>query len=152
VISVENDEQWRALATALKGDELLRNDCFRSSSGRRQYHDDLDRIITAWTSDRDCYDVMAALTNVGVPAGVVQNGADLLSDKHLHQRGFLVHQDNPRVGPVTLPTFPLKFANCTLQPHWEFPELGRDTATVLHDLLGFNLEQIASMVRDGLLE
>ncbi len=152
VISVENDEQWRALATALKREELCQDECFRSSSGRRQYHDDLDRMITAWTSDRDCYDVMAALTNMGVPAGVVQNGADLLSDEHLKQRGFLVHQDNPRLGRITLPAFPLKFANCTLQRHWHFPKLGLDTGTVLHDLLGYNSEQIASMVRDGLLE
>jgi benzylsuccinate CoA-transferase BbsF subunit len=151
-ISVESDQQWRGLATAIGSDDLMQADHLNNAAGRHDSHDVLDQIITAWTIDRDCYHVMETLTKLGIPAGVVQNGADLLSDSHLRSRDFFVYSDDTRIGPITLPRFPVKFKNCPLETHWQFPELGRDTEAVLQALLGYDRHKIESMKRDGLLE
>ena len=95
---------------------------------------------------------MDLLQKAGVPCGVVQTGKDLLSDRNLKERGFLVEQNNPRLGRVILPGFPLKFANHTLKPDWKFPELGRDNLAVFGTLLGYSTERIAQLVRDHVLE
>ena len=152
VISVESDQQWRGLAAAIGRDDLMQTDHLNNAAARHASHDQLDQIITAWTSERDCYHVMETLTKLGIPAGVVQNGADLLSDSHLRSREFFIHCNDARVGPVTFPRFPVKFKNCPLEPHWQFPELGRDTDAVLQALLGYDGGKIESMKRDGLLE
>lgn len=152
VIAVETEEQWQALARGLGRPELAVDPRFSSFSARKVRQDELDRLIEEWTREKDAYQVMDRLQGLGVPCGVVQNGADLVEDEHLSARGFLVPQDNPRVGRVTLPGFPLRFAHCTVEPRWEFPELGRDNESVLRDLLAYNPERIAQLVREGILE
>lgn len=152
VIAVETEEQWRALARALQRPELAADSRLSSLSARRARQDELDRLIEAWTRDRDAYEVMDLLQGLGVPCGVVQSGADLVEDEHLRARGFLVRRENPRVGRVTLPGFPLKFSRGALEPKWEFPELGRDNELVFRELLGYSPERVAQAVREGVLE
>jgi crotonobetainyl-CoA:carnitine CoA-transferase CaiB-like acyl-CoA transferase len=87
-----------------------------------------------------------------VPCGVVQTGEDLTNDPHLQDRGFIVAVDNPRLGRVVLPNFPLQFAKARLTRRWEFPVLGRDTEAVLRDVVGYSEETIAAYKHDGVLE
>ena len=51
-----------------------------------------------------------------------------------------------------LPNFPLHFTNAKLTRRWDFPVLGRDTETVLRDVVGYSEEVIAALKRDGVLE
>jgi crotonobetainyl-CoA:carnitine CoA-transferase CaiB-like acyl-CoA transferase len=82
----------------------------------------------------------------------VQTGEDLTNDPQLKERGFVVAVDNPRLGRVVLPNFPLHFANAKLTRRWEFPVLGRDTEAVLRDVVGYDEATIAAHKRDGVLE
>ena len=76
------------------------------------------------------------------------DGKGSVADRHLKERGFLVEQDNPRLGHIMLPGFPLKFASHNVKPDWKFPELGRDNAVVFGNILGYSEERIAQLVRD----
>lgn len=152
VISVETEAQWRALAQRLGRPDLLRDPRLSSLASRRRYREELDSVIAQWTQDKDPYEIMDLLQRAGVPCGVAQTGKDLLADSHLKERGFLVEQDNPRLGHVILPGFPLKFANHALKPDWKFPELGRDNAMVFGNLLGYSSERIAQLLRDRVLD
>jgi crotonobetainyl-CoA:carnitine CoA-transferase CaiB-like acyl-CoA transferase len=95
---------------------------------------------------------MDRLQRAGVPCGVVQTGEDLTNDPHLKQRGFIVAVENPRLGRVVLPNFPLQFANAKLTRRWEFPVLGRDTKAVLRDVVGYSEEIIKRLGSEGVLE
>ncbi len=152
VISIETEAQWHALTTCLGRGDWLRDPRFGSLASRREHREELDRGITEWIRDKDAFEVMDLLEKNGVPCGVVQTGKDLLDDRHLKERGFLVEQNDPRLGRVILPGFPLKFASHTLRPDWRFPELGRDNAVVFGNLLGYSEERIAQLVRDHVLE
>ncbi len=152
VIAVETEEQWRALATVLERPDLLQDDRFQGVAARRQQRAELDNLINLWTRHKECHEVMDRLQRVGVPCGVVQNGADLVEDGHLQARGFIVGQDNERIGHIILPRLPIRFANSTIKSQWAFPELGRDTEDVFRTLLGYNPDRIAQLVRDGLLD
>lgn len=152
VIAVETDAEWRALAAALGREELSEDPRFNSASARKLREAELDLLITAWTRERECREIMDRLQSLGVPCGVVQSGRDLVEDEHLIARGFLVEQENSRIGRVILPGFPIKFARCAIKPRWEFPELGRDNEPVLRELLGYGSERIAELARDGVLE
>ena len=92
------------------------------------------------------------LQTVGVAAGVVQTGEDLVNDTQLQERGFIVGVDNPRLGRVVLPNFPLHFKNARLTRRWEFPVLGRDTEMVLREVVGYDEATIAAHRQDGVLE
>jgi crotonobetainyl-CoA:carnitine CoA-transferase CaiB-like acyl-CoA transferase len=109
-------------------------------------------IISQWTKDKDAFAIRDQLQKIGVPAGVVQTGKDLTTDPHLNERGFIVAVDNPRLGRVVLPNFPLRFANSKPGRRWEFPELGRDTEAVLRDVVGYSVTTIAAYKQDGALD
>ena len=108
--------------------------------------------MSRWTKDKDVFAIRDQLQRAGVPAGVVQTGEDLTNDPHLRARGFIVAVENPRLGHVVLPNFPLQFANAKLSRRWEFPELGRDTEAVLRDVVGYSATTIAAYKQDGALE
>jgi crotonobetainyl-CoA:carnitine CoA-transferase CaiB-like acyl-CoA transferase len=82
----------------------------------------------------------------------VQTGEDLTNDPQLKERGFIVAIENPRLGKVVLPNFPLQFINAKLTRRWEFPVLGRDTETVLRDVVGYDEEKIQQLKSEGALE
>jgi crotonobetainyl-CoA:carnitine CoA-transferase CaiB-like acyl-CoA transferase len=151
VIAAENDAQWMALAKILGGG-IERDARFLTAENRLEHRSELNRIIAAWTCDQDPFIVMDRLQTAGVPAGVVQTGEDLTRDPQLNHRGFIVAVENPRLGRVVLPNFPLHFTNAKLTRRWEFPVLGRDTEKVLRDVVGYSEEVITAHKRDGVLE
>jgi crotonobetainyl-CoA:carnitine CoA-transferase CaiB-like acyl-CoA transferase len=149
VIGTETDEQWRRLAEILG---IERDQRFTTNADRLKNRDALNVIMAQWTKDKDAFAVRDQLQNVGVPAGVVQTGEDLTDDPHLNDRGFIVAVENPRLGRVVLPSFPLHFANARLTRRWEFPVLGRDTEAVLRDVVGYSAEKINELKSSGVLE
>jgi crotonobetainyl-CoA:carnitine CoA-transferase CaiB-like acyl-CoA transferase len=151
VIAVENESQWAELAKVVAG-ELAQDPRFQTLNDRLAHRDELNAVLSRWTQGQDAWDVMNRLQQAGVPAGVVQTGEDLTNDPQLKARGFIVAVDNPRLGRVVLPNFPLQFANSKLTRRWEFPVLGKDTETVLRDVVGYSEETIAAHRKDGVLE
>ena len=150
-IVVETEAQWRGLAQVLDP-EMAQDQRFRTLADRLGHRDELNEIIGRWTREKDPYQVMDRLQRVGVPCGVVQNGADLISDSHLRERGFIVSVEDKRLGHVVLPSFPLKFANARLSHSWKYPELGCDNETILREVIGYSEETIADLERDRVLE
>ena len=149
VISADDDEQWQSLAGILG---IGSDDRFKSNESRLQNRVALDEVIAAWTATKDAFAVRDQLQKVGVPAGVVQTGEDLVNDPQLRDRGFIVAVENPRLGKVVLPGFPLHFTNAKLTRRWEFPVLGRDTEAVLRSVVGYSEEMIQAHKKEGVLE
>ena len=149
VIAAETDKQWVALAQIVGAEQDQR---FKTNADRLKNRDALNAVISQWTKDKDPFAVRDQLQKAGVPAGVVQTGEDLTNDPQLNERGFIVAIENPRLGKVVLPNFPLQFANAKLTRRWEFPVLGRDTEAVLRDVVGYGEEKIRQLKSEGALE
>ncbi len=151
VIAAENERQWAELAKII-GAGVVGNPRFATNAERLTNRDALDAIIANWTKSQDAFALREQLQGAGIPCGVVQTGEDLVNDPHLQERGFIVSVDNPRLGRVVLPNFPLQFANARLTRRWEFPVLGRDTETVLREVVGYDDATIAAHRQEGVLE
>lgn len=151
VIAAETEPQWAALANIIGGG-VAEDPRFKTVAGRLQHRDELNATIAGWTRDKDPFEIVHRLQKVGVPCGVVQTGEDLTNDAHLADRGFVVAVENPRLGRVVLPNFPLQFTKAKLTRRWEFPVLGRDTEAVLRDVVGYSAEEISGLKKQGVLE
>jgi crotonobetainyl-CoA:carnitine CoA-transferase CaiB-like acyl-CoA transferase len=149
VIAAENEAQWTALAKILG---VENNPRFTTNADRLQNREALNASIAQWTANKDPFALRDQLQKAGVPCGVVQTGEDLVNDPQLQARGFIVAVDNARLGKVILPNFPLQFTNAKLMRRWEFPVLGRDTETVLREVVGYDEATIAAHRQDGVLE
>jgi crotonobetainyl-CoA:carnitine CoA-transferase CaiB-like acyl-CoA transferase len=141
VIAVENDGQWRALCevTGLPADDPR----FATLAGRLRRKAELDDLIAAWTSTRDPFEVMERLQESGVPAGVVQSGADLAADPQLAARGFIETTHHPVLGDMPMAGLPLHFSSGGHEPYRSPPPLGADNEYVITELLGHSREELA---------
>jgi crotonobetainyl-CoA:carnitine CoA-transferase CaiB-like acyl-CoA transferase len=151
VIAAETEAQWSALAGIIGGG-IAQDSRFKTNADRLEHRAALNDVITRWTKDQNAFQLRHRLQAAGIPCGVVQTGEDLCSDPQLKERGFIVAVENPRLGRVVLPNFPLQFKNSRLTRRWEFPVLGRDTEAVLRDVVGYSPELIAAHKQDGVLE
>ncbi len=152
VIAVTNDTEWRALCGAMQSAALADDPRFATLERRKANEDDLDRIVVDWTQEREARDVMDLLQRLGVPAGVVQTGEDVLEhDPQLRHRGFFQRLEHPALGTYRAPqhSFRLSDAPCELQ---RARLIGEDTYEILSEVLGYRDAEIEQLALAGALQ
>lgn len=86
-ISITNDDEWRALCSAMGRPDWAADATLATNDGRRARQDELEAGIAAWTSDKDDYELFHALQAAGVPAAPVLEGSRAFDDPHVQARG-----------------------------------------------------------------
>jgi crotonobetainyl-CoA:carnitine CoA-transferase CaiB-like acyl-CoA transferase len=153
-LSVGDDEGWAGMSELIGRPELATDPEFADLLSRQRNHDQIDEIITAWTSGVDRYELMHALQGVGVPAGPVLNGKDIHFDPQFKSRGFLERVDYPKERKIGSRLFigrPWKFSNSPLAIQGPSPTFGQHNEDVLQHLLGVDAESYQSLVDDAVV-
>jgi len=150
-ISVENEEEFVLLATTIGQPELVRDARFATNAARLQNRQELDELISKWTTQYDHYEVMHNLQAVGVAAGAVLSTGEFVEDEHIKARGFMQSFDHPVAGEKLYPSVPFKMSQTPGYIHRPAPCLGADTEYIFKNLLGMNDEQIKQLDDDGIL-
>ena len=146
-IACLTDAQWQALVAVMGDPAWARNPGLGSAEGRVAC-DDLDERIAAWTSTLTATEVMQRCQAAGVPAGVVQTGADMAEhDPQLRRHRFLREFDesHPDAGPVYADRLPIYFEGTPCDDYRRARRIGEDNAAVLRDWL----DMPEADVRDG---
>jgi crotonobetainyl-CoA:carnitine CoA-transferase CaiB-like acyl-CoA transferase len=89
--------------------------------------------------------LIAALDEVEVPIGPVNDVAEILSDPHVRARGLVSSFDYPGVGEFKALGLPYKFLGWDNPVVGAPPVLGADTEQVLKERLGYTDERIAGL-------
>jgi crotonobetainyl-CoA:carnitine CoA-transferase CaiB-like acyl-CoA transferase len=152
VVTVRDDNDWRALADVLDAPELATDDRFASVAERRARRDELDRIVTAWTSKRSAGDVMQQLQGAGVPAAWIVSTDDLLEDPHLHAHDFLRVILQPGWEPIFVEGDCFRAETLAPPPAEPAPRHGEHTREIARELLGLTDGDIDRLVAAGVLE
>jgi crotonobetainyl-CoA:carnitine CoA-transferase CaiB-like acyl-CoA transferase len=151
VIAVETDAQWAGLRRAMGDPAWAADPTLATGPGRVARAAWLDAQVAAWTRQHTPRVVMERCQAEGVPAGFVATGEDLVADPHLRARGFLLELTHRRLGPVTMPGIPVRFARQRLKV-WRYgPLLGEDNAYVLQDLLGLSAAEVEDYMARGVV-
>ena len=148
-ISVKADDEWQRLAKLAGGDALASDPRFRSNEARLTHQEDLDRVIAAWTADRDAFALAEQLQEAGIPATAVLHGPDLLADSHYASRGTFVEVDHPQVGPKWYPGIAWKMSETPGRVRWPTPTLGQHNYQLFGEMLGMTLKEIESLEEQG---
>ena len=148
VIAVRDDAEWRALRGAMEMPELAGDARFANPVDRHRNQDDLDAIISQWTSAREKYAVMDALQRVGVPAGPVLDGRDLLRDPHFRARGYfesVAHHPETELGRQEYVSRGWRMSGNDVRIGKPAPMLGEDNRYVLSQVLGLSDGEIGEL-------
>jgi crotonobetainyl-CoA:carnitine CoA-transferase CaiB-like acyl-CoA transferase len=118
---------------------------------RKRNEDELDRIITDWTSMRERWEAARILQNSGIAAIPTLTVKDLFEDPHLRERGFFVRLPHTEIGARTHSGVPWKMSVTPCNVVRAAPCLGADTADLLTSLLGMSAAEIEQLRRDEIL-
>lgn len=87
-ITVTNDDEWRALRTAMGEPAWAHAPDLETQAGRATQRALLDERIAAWTRAFDDYELFHRLQSAGVPAAPVLDASRIYDDPHVQERGL----------------------------------------------------------------
>ncbi|WP_297824610.1 CoA transferase [Mycobacterium sp.] len=152
VYRCRGDDEWVALAAmdaparaSLAG--LLNQP---ELTGWDERADDIDKLISDWAAGRTVTEAVDALRAAGVAAARVTPAAALLTDPHLHARGFWETVDHPVAGSFLCTGMPFAFLGQPRRWVRRVPPLyGQHTGEVLTEILGHSERDLADLRRSG---
>ena len=150
-IAVTSDEEWAALIEIVDTLEIRQNE-FASKHDRKQNEDKIDAIISQWTRQYTAEEITERLQEKGIPAGIVENSQDLAQDPQLAYRKAIWYLDNEEVGRHA--AFGQGFILSKAPPPdpKPSPRLGEHTFSICKEILNMRDEEIAKLLRDGVLQ
>ncbi|MFP8881025.1 MAG: CoA transferase, partial [Myxococcota bacterium] len=135
---------WDALCVAIDRLDLVVDPRFESGEKRMANGAELVEEITAWTRQRDKYEVMRLLGEAGVPCSAILDTKDIYHDPHLEQRDFVKTVDHPERGKVPLLGFAPRMSGSQVDMK-RAPYIGEHSDEVLHADLGLSDDELLAL-------
>ena len=144
-VSIETDEQWKALAEVL-GNEKLRSDTRLSSvAGRIDHHNEIDGEIEVWTQQYSSAEVERRLKAAGIYAERVQRIDQVINEPD--PATVFSRMEERRIGSMLTTRLPFTLSPVSLPGPRSAPSLGEHTADVLRQWLNLSGEQFDEIER-----
>jgi benzylsuccinate CoA-transferase BbsF subunit len=151
-IACRDDAHWRAACDAFGHPEIAADPRFATLQARKANEDELEALLSSWTTGRRAEDVAALLQAKGVPAGVVQNAQDMLErDEHMKARGYYVYLDHPETGRAAYDGPAFRLSETPGYLAGPAPLLGEHTMDVCERIAGLSMDEIADLLAAGVL-
>ena len=154
-IACMTDTQWSALKAVMQHPKWAASEDFDNVQGRLTHKRAIEENLSAWTQEQDAYDLMQRCQAAGVPAGVVQDGADLMErDPQLTKAKFSrpMEDVHPDLGPTWVDALPIHFNATPCDQYQRVRVIGEDNAAVLEDWLAMSAHDVAAKEADGILQ
>jgi benzylsuccinate CoA-transferase BbsF subunit len=149
-IAVGTDEEWRGLCRVAEEhtphQPWMQDRRFATMLRRLAHAEELDEQIAAWTRRFTAEDLMRRLQAAGVPAGVVQNAADVLADPQLTHRGHFTYLDHAELGMFANHGTGFILSHTPRQIERSAPLFGEHNFDICVGLLGLSDTEFAELV------
>lgn len=119
---------------------------------KEQKVDELERLLTEWTSRRARWEATKILQAASVAAFPSLSATDLAEDQNLEARGVFSRLEHPEVGArqhIGISWLLAESPNGVRSPA---PLLGQHTDEVMRDVLGYTPEEIARLKEEKMLD
>ena len=132
--------------------ELEADPRFAEQDLRAENQEELIPIIEQWlqTFKTDA-EAWAHLEEFRVPSGPVINPTEAINHEYYRGRGAIRTVNDPFVGEMHLPGFPLRFSEQEEYNPGDTPALGEHNAEILTAILGYSSDKIADLDKRGVL-
>ncbi len=151
-IASVDDADFARLAQAIGRAELTTEARFKTVEARKRNEDELEKIITQWTSNREAHEAARELQAHGVAAAVCASNKDVSEDPHLEARGYFVRLNHPEVGAMQHAGIPWRMSATPCAIRSPAPCIGQHTSEVLTGLLDYSEAEVRKMLEAGALE
>ncbi|MCU0902549.1 MAG: CoA transferase [Tabrizicola sp.] len=152
ILAIGNDSQFARFVDLAGAPGLSSDARFATNAARVRNREVLTPLIAALTAGRGAADWLAACEAAGVPAGPVNDLAQVFASPQVAARGMKVGMALQSGQEVSLIGNPLKMSETPVTYAKAPPALGADTAAVLAQRLGLGLADLRALAADGVIE
>jgi benzylsuccinate CoA-transferase BbsF subunit len=151
-VSVFTSEEWESFKQVLGNPTWTKEQRFSTLELRKENEDELEQLVSEWTSKHAAEEVMRNMQRAGIASGVVQDGQDILEkDPHLAERGLLTQLTHPVLGTFGHQATPFRLSK-TPSKLRAAPCLGEHSEFVCTNFLGMTDEEFVDLAGEGVFE
>ncbi len=151
LITAMADSLFKRLAGVMEQPELADDPRFAKALARNRHAEALDEIIAVWTSSHPLATLEQKLTAASVPATRIYTMADIFADPHYAARRSIVAASDDAMGSVAMAGVVPRLSATPGGVRHAGRAVGRDTESVLGDVLGYDAARIAELVGSGVV-
>ena len=151
IVAIGNDGQYRKLVELGQRPELGSDPRFTTNPLRVQHREILVPLLAAMIKTRTRDNWIAALENVGVPCGPINDIGDVFDNPQVRARGVAIEMAHPAAGKVKLVRSPMLLSATPVRATLPPPMLGQHTEQILREVLGRSAEQILALREKGVV-
>lgn len=145
------EDRWPLFCQALEHPELQSNPKFDTREKRLNNCEELISVLDHIyaTKHRDEWlEIFAQYDIISCP---VNTSLDLESDPQVIENDYIVDFDDPALGKVKIPGFPIQFSQASVKTTSLAPSLGEHTLEVLRNLGEYSEKEISQFEQDGVI-
>ena len=119
---------------------------------RKLNKDQIDNLISKWTSQYDSRYIMNLLQSHKIPCGMVQSQSDMWEDPHLEHMEFFQWLPHTEVGPMPYDGLQFKLSKTPGSLTRAQAMVGEHNLEILDEILSIGPEEAANLLTEGILE
>lgn len=143
-IACTTDAMFQRLAAVMEQPELADDAVYGKVAARVAQLADINAIVTRFTQQHDCAELIRRCEAGGVPAAKLFSVADMFSDPQYQARGSIQTMDS-RIGELAVPAVVPKLSATPGGIQWLGPQAQSHHEEILKGLLGLSDEEIAGL-------
>lgn len=151
LIGVANDKLWRGFCRTFDLEALIEDPRFATNASRVAHREETVAIVQERVGSWRVADLVAKLSEIGVPSAPVNTLEDVLKHEHTIARGIIGAYDHPVLGAFQTVGMPIVFDGQPRDFGAPPPLLGEHTDAILKDF-GYDAAQIAALCDGGVVQ
>lgn len=153
MLAIGNDSQFRKFCDFAGLDGVADDPRFATNDARVRHRETLIAMLRSITEKQPIAHWLDGLAPLGVPAGPVNDIAQVFADPQVVDRGMRIDMPHPASANGTVPLIasPIRLSRTPVDYRRPPPTLGQDTEAVLSTLLALDAEEIAALSAAGVI-
>lgn len=151
MIAAGNDKLWVKLCEALKDDELLNDERFKTNPLRNENYNELRPLIASHIKEKSTSEWQQLLDDAGVPNGPINTIDKVIENPQVKARDMIVEVEHPKAGKLKIPGIPIKLSNTPGKIRNAAPLLGENTDEILSKYLEYSDTEIEKLKQGGVI-
>ena len=114
--------------------------------------DEIDLLISKWTSQYDSRYIMNLLQSHKIPSGMVQSQSDMWEDPHLDHLDFFQWLEHTEIGPMPYDGLQFQLSETPGKLTRAQAMVGEDNKEILTEILSMRSSEVQTLLNEGVLE